>query len=99
MAELAKTDDEAVIRERVRRRAVRSLRMLLMTAGGEPPVTPDLNDEQLALHARHLLAELRVVIETWKRCGGAVPQQLSEAIRDAKRAVWNAAGVEVHGDA
>ena len=98
MAELAKNDDE-VIRERVRRRAVRSLRMLLLTAGGEPPVTPDLSDEQLALHGRHLLAELRVVIETWKRCGGAVPQQLSEAIRDAKRAVWNAAGVEVHDHA
>lgn len=98
MAELAKNDDE-VIRERVRRRAVRSLRMLFLTAGGEPPVTPDLTDEQIAMHGRHLLAELRVVIETWKRCGGAVPQQLSEAIRGAKRAVWSAAGVEVHDHA
>lgn len=98
MAELANKDDE-VIRERVRRRAVRSLRMLLMTAGGEPPVTPDLSEEQLAVHARHLVTELRVVIETWRRCGGAVPQQLSEAIRDAKRAVRCAAGWEEHGDA
>ncbi len=99
MAELAKTDDEAVIRERVRRRAVRSLRMLLLTAGGEPPVTPLLTDEQLAVHGHHLVTELRVVIETWRRCGGAVPQQLSEAIRDAKRAVRCAAGWEEHGDA
>ena len=98
MAELANKDDE-VIRERVRRRAVRSLRMLLMTAGGEPPVTPDLSEEQLAVHARHLVTELRVVIETWRRCGGAVPQQLSEAIRGAKRAVRNAAGWEEHNDA
>jgi hypothetical protein len=98
VAELANKDDE-VIRERVRRRAVRSLRMLLMTAGGEPPVTPDLSEEQLAVHARHLVTELRVVIETWRRCGGAVPQQLSEAIRCAKRAVWCAAGWEEHGDA
>ena len=98
MAELAKNDDE-VIRERVRRRAVRSLRMLLLTAGGEPPVTPLLTDEQLAVHGHHLVTELRVVIETWRRCGGAVPQQLSEAIRDAKRAVRCAAGWEEHGDA
>lgn len=98
MAELAKNDDE-VIRERVRRRAVRSLRMLLLTAGGEPPVTPPLTDEQLAVHGHHLVTELRVVIETWRRCGGAVPQQLSEAIRCAKRAVRCAAGWEEHGDA
>lgn len=98
MAELANKDDE-VIRERVRRRAVRSLRMLLMTAGGEPPATPDLTDEQLAIHGRHLVTELRVVVETWRRCGGAVPQQLSEAIRGAKRAVRCAAGWEEHGDA
>jgi hypothetical protein len=98
VAELAKNDDE-VIRERVRRRAVRSLRMLLLTAGGEPPVTPLLTDEQLAVHGHHLVTELRVVIETWRRCGGAVPQQLSEAIRDAKRAVRCAAGWEEHGDA
>lgn len=82
-------------RERVARRTAAVERMLRQTACGERPETPDLSAEQIAMHGGTLVAHLRVVIETWAGCLGPVPQPLSAAVMDAKRACLAASAQEV----
>lgn len=83
-------------RQRVRRRAAFVDGMIAHAAAGERPQTPRLTAEQIDMHGEHLVALLRLCVETWASCEGAIPQPLSVVVMDAKRALQGAtASLEV----
>ena len=96
MSELT-ADDELYVR--VVHRTAKARRMLLQQAGGERPQTPDLTHDQIRIHAAHLVMLGRVVVETWATCEGSVPQPLSLAVMDLKRALQAATASQEVDDA
>lgn len=96
MGEVHLEDAIRIQRERVARRTAAVERQLYATSGlGGIAQTPHVRKDQIAMHGTTLVAHLRLIVETWARCGGSVPQPLSAAVMDAKRAILAATAEEV----
>jgi hypothetical protein len=66
----------------------------LLDASHGAPLTPELTDEQVLIHARWLITRARVIYEVWRNCSGPpIPQPLSVEIMRFRSACESATAV------
>lgn len=104
MVETTETETETLDpiemhRQRVRRRTAFVDGMIAHAAAGERPQTPRLTAEQIDMHGEHLVALLRLFVQTWAACtkyDAPIPQPLSVVAMASKAAIQGAtASLEV----